>query len=136
MAGFVYNPAEFEKFPVDVVEKGKTITFELPLLGYVPPEITEYADKKIVERANAVQAARDERHEKKLIIIEADPAMAYPTNLDGMEWMLEKIAPALHAHVVKWPNRSRTELWNAWQEASKITAEKSEASSDSSDATE
>lgn len=136
MAGFVYNPAEFEKFPVEIVENGKTVKFELPLLGYIPREITEYADAKIVERANEVQAARDERHEKKLVIIEADPAMAYPTNLDGMEWMLEMIEPALHDHVIKWPNRSRTELWNAWQEASKIPAEKSEASSDSSDATE
>lgn len=136
MAGFVYNPAEFEKFPVEIVEDGTTIKYELPLTRYIPPEIAKYADAMIVERYNAVQKVRDERNENRQPIFGADPEVTYPNDMDWMDWAFEKLEPKLHAHVITWPLGSRLELWNAWQEASKMPVEKSEASSNSSDATE
>lgn len=136
MAGFVYNPAEFKKFKVEIVDSGKTISYELPLVSHIPPEVTDYADAMIVQRTNEVQKVRDARNEKRLPIVGADPETAYPTNLDALMWMLEMIEPDLATHIAKWPYGARSELWEQWQEASKISVEKSEASSDSSGATE
>lgn len=136
MAGFVYNPAEFKKFKVDIVENGKTISYEIPLISYIPPEVTDYADSMIVERTNEVQKVRDERNENRQPIVGADPETAYPSNLDVLAWMLEMIEPDLAKHVAKWPYGARNEFWTRWQEESKLPVEKSEASSDSSDATE
>ncbi|MDV8066388.1 hypothetical protein R4P64_07715 [Rhodococcus sp. IEGM 1366] len=136
MAGYVYNPAEFKKFPVEIVENGKTVKYEIPLTSYIPPEITDYADAMIVKRTNEVQKVRDERNEKRQPIVGADPETTYPTNLDALGWMLEMLEPELAEHVSKWPYGARSELWKKWQDESNLSVEKSEASSDSSDATE
>lgn len=137
MAGYVYNPAEFKKFPVTCVDKdGKETVYQLPLVGYVLPEVTDHVDALMVERIEEVQKVRDARNANRQPIIDADPSQQYPTRLDSVVWMIEEIEPALAVEIKSWPYGAREEFWQSWQEASKITVGKSESSNDSSDETE
>ncbi|WP_032402489.1 hypothetical protein [Rhodococcoides fascians] len=133
---FQYRPDRFPTFPVEIYAAGSedATVYELPTLGYVPKEIHESVDEVITTRINEVQKRRDDRQKKHQPLPSSDRSIAYPTDIDVLDELLQRLAPELAAEVEKWPLRPREDLWIQWSEASKpADLEKSEASSTSSD---
>lgn len=136
---FQYKPAEFPQYEIEVYTAGSDTakTFQVPQLGYVPKDVHEAADVAITERFLAVQKLRDERNKKRIAMPDSDKAVQYPTQLDVMDELLQRLEPELAELVAQWELKPREDLWLQWEKESKpADLGKSEASSDSSDATE
>ena len=127
----------FEADTVDIVvpvKDGAEIELKLPQLGYIPKKVTEAVDEWTTQRFREVQAKRDELNKKRQPIIETAPDVKYLGPLDVMDRMLEHVDPDGAVVVAGLAYREREQIWEYWNEESKpADAEKSSASSDSSD---
>lgn len=138
---FTYDPTQFPQLEIDVHDPKSTSKkprhFSIPMLGYVSKVIYEAADEALTERWKVVQAERDRRNEAREAMPDSDAAIQYPTQLDVMDEVLGRVDVTLAAIVAEWPVEPRKQLWKQWQEESApADVEKSDASSDSSAASE
>ncbi|EOM77902.1 hypothetical protein DW322_08850 [Rhodococcus rhodnii] len=131
---FRITPA-FEADTIDIeipLPGGKSITLELPQLGFVDPKIARAVDDWQTARFQEVQKTRDDLNKKRQPIIESDPAVTYPSPLDLMDRMLEHLDADAAVVVAGLSFREREQIWKHWNDESKVDAAKSSASSDSS----
>ncbi|NKV46362.1 hypothetical protein GS926_14805 [Rhodococcus hoagii] len=127
----------FEADTVDIiipVAGGKEIELKLPPLGYLPKKIADAVDEWTTQRFRDVQAKRDDLNKKRQPIIETAPDVKYPGPLDVMDRMLEHLDADAAVVIAGLSFAEREQIWDYWNEESKpADAEKSSASSDSSD---
>lgn len=128
------DPAAVPTFELSLARPGASdLVVNLPLLQYLPRNVTERVDEFIVERTKEAQAYRDELNKKRKPIIDADPKTVYPTYVDTGVELIKALEPEAGALVEALPIGFRQEIWNAWSDESKpADPEKSSASSDSS----
>ena len=136
---FQYRPDVFPQFPVEVFteDSDEPTVYEIPLVGYVPRPVHEEVDDLIAARIEEVEKRREARRKKQQVIPNMARDLQFPDDTDVMDELLKRLAPDLAAIVETWPMSPRQELWKDWTSASKPSdLEKSDASSDSSAATE
>lgn len=122
---------------IEIPIKGSAdVLIKLPKLGYIPPEITDEVDRWTTAKFAEISAKRNEANEKRIPIPDSDAEFRYPTYLDVMDQYIQWIEPDVAATVAKLTHAEREQIWKYWNKQSGISEEKSEASSDSSDATE
>ncbi|MFF2026560.1 MULTISPECIES: hypothetical protein [Bacteria] len=113
---------------------GKEIDVSLPKLGYIPKPVADVVDAWTTKRFADVQKLRDDRNKKRLTMPDSDADTRYPSPLDVMDQMLEQLDPDAAVVIAGLSHGEREQIWEYWNEQSKpADAEKSSASSDSSD---
>ncbi|NKR90320.1 hypothetical protein GS885_02500 [Rhodococcus hoagii] len=132
------DPTAAPTFELSLARPGESdLVVQLPLLQYVPRNVTDKVDEFILTRTNEVQAYRDDLNKKRKPIVDADPRTQYPTFTDVGVEMIKALHPEAGAIVEALPIGYRQDIWKAWSDESKpADLEKSSASSDSSTETE